>query len=138
MKECVAVSACLLGIKTKYDGGDNNREEVWKMIKGKTVLLICPEVFSGMSTPRNPSEIKGNKVISDKMEDVTFLFEKGAAETLDFLQRNNCKKAILKDGSPSCGSALIDDGTFTHHKIPGKGITAKILVENGIEVVTIK
>lgn len=45
-------------------------------------------------------------------------------------------KAILKEYSPSCGSNKIFDGTFSGIKIDGAGITARLLKENGIEVIS--
>jgi len=46
------------------------------------------------------------------------------------------KEAIMKQGSPSCGSGRIYDGTFSGKTIKGDGITASMLKENGIKVIT--
>ena len=100
MKEYIAVSACLLGVNCKYDGKNNYNELIEELIKGKTVLPICPEVIGGLSTPRNPSEIQANgTVIQDTSIDVTKEFFDGAIRTLEFLKNHNCHKAILKNGS---------------------------------------
>lgn len=52
----ILVSACLLGINCRYDGDSKSIEEL-KIIKDKHHLIpICPEIYGGMETPRNPSE----------------------------------------------------------------------------------
>ena len=134
--EKILVSACLLGIDVKYDGTNNKNDKVLEYIKDKEIIPICPEVMGGLSTPRIPSEIIGDKVINKEGEDVTNNFYKGAEEVLKLCKLFNIKKAILKKKSPSCGVGLIYDGTFTNNLVEGYGVTAKILKENGIELLT--
>lgn len=138
MKEKVLISACLLGVNCKYDGNNNYDEELYNKIKDYELIPVCPEVWGGLTTPRYPSEIKDNKVINTKGEDVTKNFEKGAQETLELAKKLGVKKAILKAKSPSCGNGKIYDGTFTGTLIDGDGITTRLLKENGIEVITLK
>lgn len=132
----ILVSACLVGLNCKYDGGNNFNERVLKLVKEGKAILICPEQLGGLKTPRNPAEIVKDKVITNDGVDVTYQYNKGAEETLKLAKELNIKKAILKSRSPSCGSGIIYDGTFTHTKIPGNGITADLLLKNGIEVIT--
>lgn len=134
--EIILVSACLLGTNCKYNGKNNKNDKVLEYIKDKYVIPICPEVFGGLSIPRIPSEINGNKVINKEGEDVTKYFMDGAYKTLDIAKSLNIKKAILKQKSPSCGSGKIYDGTFSNNIIVGDGITAKLLKENNIEIIT--
>ena len=134
--EKILVSACLLGINCKYDGENNKNDKVIEYIKGKEVIPICPEIMGGLPTPRIPSEIKDNKVITKENKDVTNSFYKGAEEVLYLAKLLNVKKALLKAKSPSCGVGEIYDGTFTHTKIKGDGITTRLLKENNIEVIT--
>jgi len=138
MKKVLAVSACLLGCDCKYNGKNNLDSEVLKKIQGYKVIPVCPEVLGGMTTPRIPSEIqKDGKVLNQQGEDVTAFFERGKQATLAILKENDCEEIILKDGSPSCGFTRIYDGTFTHREIPGMGITAHYLTDNGIKIVEI-
>lgn len=138
MKKIIAVSACLLGFSCKYNGNSNLDESVIEFVKGRKVYPICPEVLSGMTTPRTPSEIqKDGSVKSQTKEDVTAFFERGKNETLALLQKNHCTEVILKDGSPSCGTTRIYDGTFTKTLVPGMGKTAQHLANNGITIVDI-
>ena len=134
--EKILVSACLLGNNCKYDGTNNKNEKVIEYIKDKEIIPICPEIYGGLPTPRVPSERNGDKVITKNGEDVTVNFLKGAEETLYIAKLFNIKKALLKAKSPSCGNGIIYDGTFTHTKIEGYGVTAELLKENGIEVIT--
>ena len=123
-KEKILVSACLLGINCKYDGNNNMNEKVLDYLKDKEVIPVCPEIYGGLTTPRTPSEIVGDKVITKDKIDVTKEYLKGAEETLKLGKLFNVKKALLKAKSPSCGNKEIYDGTFTGNKIIGMGITA--------------
>lgn len=135
------ISACLCGVNCKYNGNDNLNQRCLKLFKEGKAVLVCPEQLGGLSTPRNPVEldntaseiIEGNgKALSNKGEDVTKQFLNGAYETLKIAKELGATKAILKEGSPSCGTNFVYDGTFTGNKIKGKGITAKILEDAGI------
>lgn len=136
--EKILVSACLLGLNCKYDGGNNYSEEIDEFLKDYDVIPICPEIMGGLPTPRVPSEVLGDKVITKEGKDVTLQFKKGAEEVLFLAKKYNIKKALLKAKSPSCGNGQIYDGSFSHTLVDGDGVTAKLLKENGIEVITIK
>ena len=128
------ISSCLCGNNTKYNGGNNLIDKLELLEKKFNLITICPEVFGGLSTPRNPSEIKGNKVYSNQGLDVTENFNLGAKLALDILKKHNAKYALLKEGSPSCGVHKIYDGTFSGIKIAGSGITTQMFRELGIKV----
>lgn len=132
----VIISACLCGCNCKYNGKNNLNEKCIEILKEKRGIPVCPEQLGGLKTPRFPSEIKGEKVIDNNLEDVTKNFVNGANETLKVAKLVDCKVAILKDGSPSCGSNYVYDGSFTGKKIKGKGITAELLERNGIKVIS--
>ena len=76
------------------------------------------------------------KVFMNDGTDVTENYQKGAEEVLKLAKELNIKKAILKRKSPSCGCGEIYDGTFTNTLTKGNGITASLLLENGLEVET--
>ena len=138
----ILVSACLLGINCKYNGDNNKNEKVAEYLKDKQFIMVCPEQLGGLSTPRDPSEIirlDGNAVIEGKTSVINNKrLKQGAMETLKIADLYGCKKAILKEGSPSCGSSLIYDGTFTGKKVSGVGVTTALLRQNGIEVISEK
>ncbi len=133
----IMISACLVGENVRFDGRNSKKNskfiEKWK--KEGRLIIICPEVTGGLPVPRPPAEIQTDKrVINIKGEDVTSAFEQGAQKALTLCKQHNIRIAILKEGSPSCGSSLIHDGSFSHTKIPGQGITTKLLEKNGIHV----
>ena len=132
------VSACLLGVNCKYDGGNNRNEKVISLLKDEILIPVCPEQLGGLPTPRVPSEIKGDRVYSIEGKDLTENFIKGAKETLRIAKLYGVKEAIFKDGSPSCGVNYVYDGTFKGKKIKGKGITVRLLEKEGIKVISEK
>lgn len=137
MKEIkVLISSCLLGRNVKYSGGNNLSPKLIELLKKYDIKLVevCPEVFGGLSTPRESAEIIKDKVMNKIGKDVSFEFEEGAKKTLNLAIKNKVDFAILKERSPSCGTNYIYDGTFTKKLISGKGLSAKILVENDIVV----
>jgi len=132
------VSACLLGVNCKYDGGNNRNEKIISLLRDEILIPVCPEQLGGLPTPRVPSEIKGDRVYSVEGKDLTENFIKGAKETLRIAKLYGVKEAIFKDGSPSCGVNYVYDGTFKGKKIKGKGITARLLEKEGIKVISEK
>lgn len=134
--EKILVSACLAGEKTRYDGKDNAMPElIDNLAKYFDLVFCCPEVMGGLPTPRDPSEIRyGVTVVSKNGKDVTKNFVQGASEATRIASFFGIRFAVLKEGSPSCGSSEIHDGSFSNRKIKGMGFTAKRLSEAGIKV----
>lgn len=134
--EKLLISNCFLGNNCKYNGGNNYLSKINELKKKYILIPICPEVDGGLSTPREPSEIKDNKVYSKSGIDVTSYFERGALKALQTVKKEGITKALLKESSPSCGKSLIYDGSFTGNKIIGMGITARLLLSSGIKIYT--
>ena len=134
--EKILISACLVGDKTRFDGKSSYSPLIEKLLKKYELVPFCPEVEGGLSIPRDPSEIKGDKVITENGRDVSFQFNKGAELAYNICMYLGIKTAILKSLSPSCGSNEIYDGSFTHKKIKRDGVTAELLKRKGIKVLT--
>lgn len=132
----ILVSACLLGLDTRYAGDNCRNEKVLALAKEHTLIPVCPEQMGGLATPRDPAEIRGDRVVTRAGRDVTGEYEKGAEAALRVAELNSVDLAILKAKSPSCGKGLIYDGTFTGGKCPGNGKACRLLMEHGIRVVT--
>lgn len=130
------VSACLAGIKCRWDGEARPCQKVIELVKQGKAIPICPELLGGFSTPRAPAEQKGEKVFSKDGDEVTVSFEKGAKETLRLAKLFGCDEAILKNKSPSCGAGKIYDGNFSNSLIDGDGVTTKLLKGNGLKVIS--
>ncbi|MFA5907066.1 MAG: DUF523 domain-containing protein, partial [Desulfobacula sp.] len=144
--EKILISACLAGDLVRYDGKRRMLKNVllnrWQ--DDKRLIKVCPEVAGGMKVPRLPAQIvngdglnvlKGKARIKDTGGcDVTGFFIKGAEYALSMAKEFNIRLAILKEKSPSCGVHLIYDGNFTSTLLPGSGVTAALLKENGISL----
>ena len=132
------ISSCLLGNACKYCGGSNrlSDETLEKLRSEYRLIPVCPEVAGGLSVPRNPSEIRGDRVVSSVGLDVTAEYEAGARIAVILAERFGCTEALMKESSPSCGGKTVYDGTFSGKKIPGQGIAAAKLIEKGIRIMS--
>lgn len=133
----VLISACLLGVQCRYDGTGNLQEAWLEQLKAHTLIPVCPEQLGGLPTPRPPAEILSEnplRVMDCNGCDVTEAFIKGAEETLKLARLLGAACAVLKERSPSCGVNMIYDGTFNKIRLPGAGLTARLLKAEGIPV----
>ena len=133
--ENIIVSACLLGIGCRYDGKHKVNPEVLRLKEKYNLIPVCPEIYGGLPTPRVPSERIGESVMMKDGTDVTENYKKGALETLELCRIFGAKTAILKERSPSCGKGEIYDGTFTGAITERDGVTAELLISEGIRVI---
>jgi uncharacterized protein YbbK (DUF523 family) len=142
----VLVSACLLGERVRYHGEDapcpSEILDRWKA-EGRLVSA-CPEMAGGLPVPRPPAEITGGDgyavlkqeaIVGDSTGvDVTEAFLLGARATLELALASGARLAVLKDGSPSCATSYIHDGSFRGQRGPGQGVTTALLSQAGIRV----
>ena len=136
MQKKLLVSACLAGIPCRMDGQSKGVEAIRHLVLEGQAVPVCPEVLGGLPTPRIPSEQKDGRVVNAAGEDVTDAFVRGAEKALEICRQNGCEAAVLKSKSPSCGKGLIHNGRFDGGLTEGDGICAKMLMENGITVLT--
>jgi len=140
----ILISACLLGERVRYDGGDRHLESplLMRWQQEGRLIALCPEVAGGLPVPRPPAEITGGDaeavlrgrgaIRNNRGEDVTTPFLEGAERALACCLQHRIKLAILKEGSPSCAVAHLNDGSFSGRKIGGRGLTALLLARHGI------
>lgn len=143
----VLVSACLLGQVVRYNAVPLHCAHPvlarWQA-QGR-VLAVCPEMAGGLPTPRPPAEIQGGQgglavltgqamVRNVQGYDVTQAFVHGAQQALTVAQALGIRLAVLKEGSPSCGSGYTYDGGFRGVKVAHPGVTAACLRQAGIQV----
>ncbi|PIR72619.1 MAG: DUF523 domain-containing protein [Candidatus Nealsonbacteria bacterium CG10_big_fil_rev_8_21_14_0_10_36_24] len=133
MKFC---SACLLGIKCRYDGKSKEDKKVLALAKKEFLIPVCPEQLGGLPTPRENREIREDRVITKSGRDETENHKRGAEEVLKLAKLLGIKEAIFKQKSPSCGCGEIYDGTFSGRIIKGDGVATALLKKNGIKVIT--
>lgn len=144
--ELVLVSACLAGCACRHDGSSNPDPEVARLVAEGRAVQICPERDGGLPTPRPPAEIvggDGHDVLAGRARvkaadgtDVTDTYIKGARRALEVVRSSGATRAILKARSPSCGKGVIYDGTFSHERTEGDGVTTALLTQHGIRVGT--
>lgn len=142
----VLISACLLGERVRYNGSDARcaSDVLDRWAREGRLVPFCPEVAGGLPVPRPAAEIRagdGRAVLLSKAavrdgagRDLTRFFLDGATGALATARGQNARVAVLKDGSPSCGTGRIYDGTFSGTLRPGPGVTAALLEEAGIRV----
>ena len=134
MREKLLISACLLGENCKYSGG-NNYEPLTEALGERFELVpVCPECLGGLTSPREPAERVGERVLSRTGEDWTAAFYLGAERTLEIARREGISQAVLKERSPSCGCGAVYDGTFTGTVVPGDGVAAELLKRHGVHI----
>ena len=132
--ENLLISACLLGVQCRYDGGSKPVMPTVALMEQYHLIPICPEQLGGLATPRPPAERRGSRVVTASGLDVTDAYVRGAQQVLQLARQFSCRAAILKAKSPACGSAQIYDGSFSRHLVPGWGVAAQLLRESGLLV----
>jgi len=144
VRPIMLVSACLVGCRARYDAAivEERDERLRRWWQRGLVLPFCPETAGGLPTPRAPAEISGGtgqdvlagdgKVLTRACTDVTDNFIAGARLTLAAIRHFSIHIAVLKDGSPSCGTTRIYDGCFRGRTVPGQGVAAALLAVHNV------
>lgn len=137
-----AISACLLGVRCRYDGGSRVHPEALRLATQGGLVPVCPEQLGGLATPRTPAEIVGGdgndvlegraRVVDESGRDVTEAFLRGARETVALCRILGIDEVLLKSRSPSCGVGQVYHGT---ELIEGDGVTAAFLRREGIRAI---
>jgi uncharacterized protein YbbK (DUF523 family) len=141
----ILVSACLIGLKCRYDGQNAFCRELIELLRDRQYLPVCPEELGNLPTPRPSAILVGGdghavlrlkaRVVDEEGKDVTFNFLKGAKKTLEMAQTFGVEVCVLKEKSPSCGVKLVytDKGLQT-----GVGVTTAMLLKNGYKVIGVQ
>ena len=135
----IFVSACLVGYNCRYNNKNTLVQELKGLYEQGFLFPICPELMCGLSTPRDPMYIDGNrgedvlegiaKVVTENGADLTKKFIESANKCVKLAHILSIKKAVLKDKSPSCGVF----STYTATGVqPQRGVTAAALYKIGI------
>lgn len=142
------ISACLLGLNTRYDGHSTKDENLFKLLNSKEIffLPLCAEQLGGLPTPREPAEIEKGYTAKDVLngrarvftksgKDVTEEYLCGTRQVREMCKRFNITQAFLQERSPSCGFTVVYSGDFSGTLIPGRGILTQLLVDNHIKII---
>jgi len=143
-KKSILISACLIGEKCRYDGACKTMTYMDRYTRGHELIPVCPEIDGGLNVPRPRAWIKSGTggdvldgktiVVDENGRDVTSYFMAGAKHALEIALANNVKTAILKSRSPSCGKGKVYNAA---ELVNGNGVTAELLIGNGIEVISL-
>jgi uncharacterized protein YbgA (DUF1722 family)/uncharacterized protein YbbK (DUF523 family) len=132
----VGISACLLGDEVRYDGG-HKRDAFLTTVMGPLVewIKVCPEVESGMGTPREAMRLvdDGGRIRMLTVRtgvDHTATMTAYARRRVDELGAENLSGYVLKKDSPSCGMTRVK----LYHGVAaptrtGVGLFARALLE---------
>lgn len=143
----IIVSACLAGFNTRYDGTNCRHQEILEMVASGKAIPLCPEQLGGLPTPRPAISFidgDGNALIKGAIGvraigadgvDYSKNLINGAMEILRIARMFNIKKAILKEGSPSCGVFKV---WVNSRKVEGCGVTTALVKKNGIMIETME
>lgn len=131
----ILVSACLLGEKCKYNGGDNYAPAIVEYVKDHQVIPVCPEMRAGMGCPRIPIEIVNGVLMDRNGKNVDGPMRKAIRDILNEIKDEDVSCAILKSRSPTCGVRQVYDGTFSGKLISGAGLFAQALKDAGYHVI---
>lgn len=146
MKIKILVSACLMGFRVRYNGSEKakviSQLALWD--QERRLVIHCPELAAGLPVPRPPAEILfadgsdvmhgRGRIIENTGHDVTEHYQLAAWLALRTAQEAGCRAALLTDGSPTCGSQNIYDGSFNNIRKAGMGVAASLFAEHGITV----
>lgn len=131
-KPVFLVSACLMGLCTRYDSKIQTDTKCITFLKDSLWIPVCPEQLGGLSTPRPAADIingdghdvlAGNTAVcTTEGEDLTAPFVRGAEQVLQIAKAQKIQGACLKARSPSCSVS----GTI--------GVTAALLSKHGIKL----
>ncbi|MFB4323006.1 DUF523 domain-containing protein [Paenibacillus sp. BR1-192] len=142
----IVVSSCLAGMKVRYNATDSMDTNIQLLVEAKKAVTVCPELLGGFTIPREPAEIVGGngddvlagkaRVVELSGRDVTEMYIQGAHQALRMAQELGALLIVLKEGSPSCGSAMIYNGEFDNVKQAGYGVTTALLRREGYTVIS--
>ena len=129
------VSACLLGVRCNHRGEASPSAAVAQLEDRYHLVPICPETAGGLATPRPAAERQADGTVrTEAGDDVTWAYRRGADAAVAIARTMGATEAVLKARSPSCGCAVVYDGTFTRTTTPGEGVTAAALRAAGVAV----
>ena len=135
----VAISACLLGNKCRYDGSENYDPKLLGKLERYELIAFCPEDFC-YGTPRPTMDLIAKngeiKAISNVTRANLTLPVKEYAKTF-FESNKDIELFIGKDRSPSCGvqSAKLYNQNKELISTQATGVMAKEAINRGIKAV---
>ncbi len=107
----IGISACLIGLKFRYDGASRFSQTIIDRLGGRVDFIpVCPEVECGLSIPRPKMHMelssRGTRLkVTETDEDETMRMTQWAENKLEQLEKIGISGFIFQARSPSCGLA---------------------------------
>ncbi|MDF1700129.1 MAG: DUF523 domain-containing protein, partial [Planctomycetota bacterium] len=117
----IAISACLLGERVRYDGGDKRAVGLLAALAPHVRWVpLCPEVLAGLGVPRPPIQViraDGGTGVREveRGTDHTARLAAASAHIVATLRAEGVRGFVCKARSPSCGV-----GDAPHHAPQGQ------------------
>jgi uncharacterized protein YbbK (DUF523 family) len=134
-REVAVVSACLVGVRCRHDGGQRRHDGALERLGDVELLPLCPEVLARFGVPRPTItlEADGRRAVDARGRDVTAELEAGARLGDLFATEAGATRALLKERSPSCGVAQVHGPSGL---VDGQGLFTARLVRRGLPIVS--
>lgn len=135
-KPRLGISACLLGMPVRFDGGHKQDHFIQASLASHIeCVAVCPEVEAGYAIPRPTMQLRLNgkeiRLVMSKgeKEDVTQKMSDFASKKMNEL--SNLDGFIFKKNSPSCGVFRVPVviSKHGHRKKMGTGIFAQAFMD---------
>ncbi len=112
-REAVIVSACLVGVRCRYDGKDKDAPAAVAKLGDVEIVPLCPEVLAQMGVPRPTINLSddGKLAIDANGRDVTRELDAGVRLADLLATETGATRALLKERSPSCGVHHVHSST---------------------------
>jgi uncharacterized protein YbgA (DUF1722 family)/uncharacterized protein YbbK (DUF523 family) len=133
----IGVSSCLLGNPVRYDGGHKHDRYITDILSNYFHFVpVCPEVESGLPTPREAMRLVGDSdnprlLTSQSGVDQTERMKQFSARRVEELKKEDLCGFIFKKDSPSSGFFRVKvynaSGQFTKD---GRGLFAAAMAEH--------
>ncbi len=136
-KPKIGISACLLGEKTRYDGGHRLDPVLISTLEPLVEFVpVCPEVELGLGVPREEMRLVGDPesprlITTETGIDLTNRMAEWALKRIKELEKESLKGFIFKARSPSCGRG--DVKTYDRDGVPareGTGLFARAFMRH--------
>lgn len=129
----ILLSACLAGIRCRFDGKIRCPEAFKQPADENRAILICPELAGGLSVPRNPAELIGG-TSEDLLRIYGILTETGE------INRDKLQGELCPVNEDSCNPRIINKigGDVTDFYIRGAVETLRIAEKYNIRNAVLK
>jgi uncharacterized protein YbbK (DUF523 family) len=127
-EEVVLVSACAAGVRCRPDGSALTRA----LPATGALLPLCPEVLGRLGVPRPEARLVGGAAVASDGQPLTEALDAGARLADLFATEAGAVRALLVDGSASCGVSVVpgEEGRPTD----GQGRLTARLLRRGLPV----